>query len=241
MGGKAQRTNVAAGMSGSPVYVNGKLIGAVSLRMAQFSPDAICGITPIELMLEINANDTSRPTARDARPGKPVSRDTGRRARGSIRWRRWCRSNRRWCSPGCNRKRCAISARYSSSWVSARCRASGSVSTHGSKPAAGWENSLNPGDAVAGVLVDGDMGMSAFGTVTYNDGKRVLAFGHPLFNLGPVDMPMAKSEVVTDAGQPVPAEQNGERHGGRGRAAAGPAQRHHGRTRRHVADDSCDA
>jgi hypothetical protein len=40
------------------------------------------------------------------------------------------------------------------------------------------------------------MGISAFGTVTYNDGKRVLAFGHPLFNLGPVDMPMAKSEVV---------------------------------------------
>ena len=40
------------------------------------------------------------------------------------------------------------------------------------------------------------MGVSAFGTVTYNDGKRVLAFGHPLFNLGPVDMPLAKSEVV---------------------------------------------
>ena len=40
------------------------------------------------------------------------------------------------------------------------------------------------------------MGITGFGTVTYNDGKRVLAFGHPLFNLGPVDMPMAKSEVV---------------------------------------------
>ena len=61
---------------------------------------------------------------------------------------------------------------------------------------AGWEHSLNPGDSVAGVLVAGDMGISGFGTVTYNDGKRVLAFGHPFFNLGPVDMPMAKSEVV---------------------------------------------
>ena len=68
--------------------------------------------------------------------------------------------------------------------------------THGSKPVAGWEHALNPGDSVATVLVDGDMGISAFGTVTYNDGKRVLAFGHPLFNLGPVDMPLAKSEVV---------------------------------------------
>src|SRR5258708_28147677 len=51
MGGKARETNVAGGMSGSPVYVNGKLIGAVALRLSVFSPDAICGITPIELML----------------------------------------------------------------------------------------------------------------------------------------------------------------------------------------------
>src|SRR3954467_13951797 len=61
MGGKALRTNVAGGMSGSPVYYNGKLLGAVALRMSVFSPDAICGITPIELMLEINEFDKSRP------------------------------------------------------------------------------------------------------------------------------------------------------------------------------------
>src|SRR5512138_2542650 len=61
MGGKAIRTNVAGGMSGSPVYINGKLIGAVALRLSVFSPDAICGITPIELMLEINELDKSRP------------------------------------------------------------------------------------------------------------------------------------------------------------------------------------
>ncbi|MDQ6708084.1 MAG: hypothetical protein M3Z85_19175, partial [Acidobacteriota bacterium] len=61
MGGRAQRTNVAGGMSGSPVYIDGKLIGAVALRLSVFSPDAICGITPIELMLEINELDKSRP------------------------------------------------------------------------------------------------------------------------------------------------------------------------------------
>src|SRR5437016_5827587 len=61
MGGKAERTGVAGGMSGSPVYVDGKLIGAVALRLSQFSPDAICGITPIESMLEIQDFDTSRP------------------------------------------------------------------------------------------------------------------------------------------------------------------------------------
>ena len=48
MGGKATRTNVAGGMSGSPVYIDGKLVGAISLRLSVFSPDAICGITPID-------------------------------------------------------------------------------------------------------------------------------------------------------------------------------------------------
>ena len=60
MGGKAIRSGVAGGMSGSPVYVDGKLIGAVALRLSVFSPDAICGITPIGLMLEINDFDGYR-------------------------------------------------------------------------------------------------------------------------------------------------------------------------------------
>ena len=73
--GKAIRTNVAGGMSGSPVYIDGKLVGAVALRLSVFSPDAICGITPIELMLEINDFDKSRPE--DARtPDKLAPRST---------------------------------------------------------------------------------------------------------------------------------------------------------------------
>src|SRR5690242_15379949 len=73
LGGKAQRTNVAGGMSGSPVYIDGKLVGAIALRLSIFSPDAICGITPIELMLEINDFDQSRPS--DARtPDKAGAR-----------------------------------------------------------------------------------------------------------------------------------------------------------------------
>jgi hypothetical protein len=64
------------------------------------------------------------------------------------------------------------------------------------KPAAGWEHSLNPGEAISGVLVSGDMSVTGMGTVTYNDGKRVLAFDHQFFDLGPVDMPMAKSEIL---------------------------------------------
>jgi hypothetical protein len=186
MGGKAARTNVAKGMSGSPVYINGKLIGAVSLGLSQFSPDAICGITPIELMLEINGSDQSRPAAART-PGKAASLDP-MESLAPIE------------SPlvfsGMNGDTLRDFSSVFQQMGVRTVQGSGGVLTHGSKPVAGWEHALNPGDSVATVLVDGDMGISAFGTVTYNDGKRVLAFGHPLFNLGPVDMPLAKSEVV---------------------------------------------
>jgi hypothetical protein len=64
-------------------------------------------------------------------------------------------------------------------------------------PAKDWRTALQPGESVAAVLVSGDMTMTGGGTVTYNDGKRVLAFGHPMFNLGPVDMPLAKEDIIT--------------------------------------------
>ena len=90
MGGKAQRTNVAGGMSGSPVYIDGKLIGAVALRLSEFSPDAICGITPIELMLEINELDKSRPS--DARtPERCPGVRKRRRTCPAICWPAWLR------------------------------------------------------------------------------------------------------------------------------------------------------
>ena len=74
MGGKAARTNVAGGMSGSPVYIGGKLVGAVALRLSVFSPDAICGITPIDLMLEINDLDKTRPAEARTPDKNPAQR-----------------------------------------------------------------------------------------------------------------------------------------------------------------------
>jgi hypothetical protein len=65
------------------------------------------------------------------------------------------------------------------------------------EPAKDWRTSLQPGESIAAVLVSGDMSMTGAGTVTYNDGKNVLAFGHPMFNLGPVDMPIAKEDIIT--------------------------------------------
>ena len=211
MGGKAARTNVAGGMSGSPVYVNGKLIGAVALRLSVFSPDAICGITPIELMLEINDLDQSRPAdahtpdkllARMAEPASPTE-SLGQLVAAAAPA----------APPAPTPLMVPIEAPLVfSGFTSETMRAFaleleqlGITAVQGggagsglvtNKPAPGWQSSLNPGEPVAGVLVDGDMGVTGLGTVTYNDGKRILAFGHPFFSLGPINMPMSKGEVV---------------------------------------------
>src|SRR5580658_589114 len=217
MGGKAIRSGVAAGMSGSPVYIDGKLVGAVALRLSVFSPDAICGITPISLMLEINDFDKSRPE--DAKtPDKVIAQ------------------NRQVALPGVGPEgmmQQLVAAGVGQNQLPAQISSMVPIetplvfagfhesvlrdfaplfqqlgitvaqggSTTGStlqttKPVTGWEHSLNPGDTVAGVLVDGDMSISGAGTVSYKDGKRILAFGHPFFNLGPMDMPMTKGEVL---------------------------------------------
>lgn len=196
MGGRAERTNVAGGMSGSPVYVDGKLIGAVSLRMSVFSPDAICGITPIEQMIEINDFDSSRPPAAKAPnqradwkslpvPGEFAS------ASGMLQWidtplvmSGFQESTLREFAP-----------LFQQMGVQVAQGGAGSA-LRGSALSPNWKSALQPGDAVSGVLVSGDLSISAMGTVTYNDGKRVLAFGHPFLNLGPINMPMAQSEVV---------------------------------------------
>jgi hypothetical protein len=191
MGGKAKITNVAAGMSGSPVYIDGKLVGAVALRMSVFSPDAVCGITPIELMLEIPEFDQSRPM--DARtPDKPVA---SRAAAQIAQWNMTPIDTPLVLSGFSAQTITAFSPFFNQMGITAVQGGSGAGPLT-AKPVAGWRDSLNPGEAISGVLVSGDMSATGMGTVTYNDGKKVLAFGHPFFNLGPVDMPMAKSEIL---------------------------------------------
>jgi hypothetical protein len=207
--GKAIRTNVAGGMSGSPVYIDGKLVGAVALRLSVFSPDAICGITPIELMLEVNDFDKSRPS--DARvpgstgpsraavnlPTEMLRQVVSAGASGNLpaaqtmipietplSFAGFNEGVLREFSPFFQQLGMTVAAGGASS------------SARDSKPTPGWEHSLQPGDVVTGVLVSGDMSVSGMCTVTYNDGKNVLACGHSFFNLGPVDMPMSKGEVL---------------------------------------------
>jgi hypothetical protein len=206
--GKAERTNVAAGMSGSPVYIDGKLVGAISLRLSVFSPDAICGITPIKLMLEVNEFDRTRPA--DTRtpdklqaakvdlpiPGGLLGKVTSAARNSSemttmtpistpITLSGFSDETIRQFGPIFNQLGMSV----------AQGGAGGKLQS--ATPAADWATSMQPGESIAAVLVSGDMNMTGGGTVTYNDGKRVLAFGHPMFNLGPVDMPIAKDTIVT--------------------------------------------
>ena len=206
MGGKAERTNVAGGMSGSPVYIDGKLVGAVALRLSVFSPDAICGITPIELMLEVNDFDQSRPAdartpglkgkarAASSEPGSML--DTVVSAVGDLRGLTPIDTPLGFSGFTDEALRQFAPVFQQAGMIAVQSGGS-SATMQETKLAADWRTALAPGDAVSGILVTGDMGVSGMCTVTYNDGARVLACGHSFFNLGPVNMPMAKSEVTT--------------------------------------------
>jgi hypothetical protein len=210
LSGPALHTNVAGGMSGSPVYINSKLVGAISLRLSVFSPDAICGITPIQLMLDVNEFDNSRPAA-SRTPDKiqvasgslrlpeglaarvmaaagatPVSQDPVMQPIATpITMSGFTPQAIRTFAPIFNQLGLEV----------AQGGAGGALDSP--QPAGDWRTALQPGESIAAVLVSGDMTMTGGGTVTYNDGKRVLAFGHPMFNLGPVDMPIAKEDIIT--------------------------------------------
>jgi len=209
LGGEAVRTNVAGGMSGSPVYIDGKLVGAISLRLSVFSPDAICGITPAELMLEIKDFDQSQPAgartpdrvavrSQAALPGDLLAQAVAAGASPEILRQSPLmvpiETPLMFSGFGENVLR-VFGPLFGQLGMSA-VQGGASSTTYTAKPVPGWQNALRPGDPVAGVLVSGDMSITGLGTVTYNDGRHVLAFGHSFFNLGPVDMPMSKADVL---------------------------------------------
>lgn len=202
LGGKGQRTNVAAGMSGSPVYFDGKLLGAISLRFSVFSPDAIAGITPIELMLEINELDRSRPPqvpAPSAGDAAALFENLGVRVWNSINAEQ----------PVDDRQFQPIETPVVVSGLhdgvldvmGGWFRRQGYRFVQGGASARSLEkgdpaNSLQPGEPIAAVLISGDMSATALGTTSYNDGRKVLGFGHAMFNSGPIEAPLATGDVV---------------------------------------------
>jgi hypothetical protein len=194
---------VIAGMSGSPVYIGGRLIGSVSYGLSSFSRKPIAGITPIEDILKISAAPGPAASVEISDIKIDFSRENARHVAEAIRNELSARMN---FSPA--RSFSPIKLFASSSGFSPE-----SVSfLHGlfvplqtmavgkeidSKKLGADMFSVRPADAVAIPLVRGDASYTATGTVTHVDGQKIYVFGHPFFNLGTVDFPLHKAEIIS--------------------------------------------
>lgn len=201
--GKGLETiGVAAGMSGSPVFIDGKLAGAVAFSWP-FSNEAIAGITPIDAMRKLSTLGTGGTSPAPSLPQPPV--ELAELMAGRIPKDLLERELAR-LQP----KMAMMDARASVQWATMGFgeqsqgilrRALGSASPSGRSTsvngAGAGKKDLSLGSAVAAVLVDGDLHISAVGTVTDRYDDHVLAFGHPFLGMGTIQVPMATAEVVT--------------------------------------------
>jgi hypothetical protein len=207
-GTKVEYTGVVAGMSGSPVYLNGKLAGALAFRIGEFSKEPIAGVTPIADMLEINALDKSpaeevsaiKPSVANA-AGKTAAPGDGATFPGSVQ------NFAEYLKPidtplvfnGFSEEAVRQFAPQFASAGVMPVMGAGSVSEE-KQP-----EPLEAGSAVSAILVRGDMDIAATCTVTYIDPQRLLACGHPLLQFGSVDLPMNKAQVLATLPSPLNA------------------------------------
>jgi hypothetical protein len=215
-GGPLAQTGVIAGMSGSPVYLDGKLLGAVSYSLGAFSKEPIAGITPIAEMIDAATLDTPRPPiGTRARLELPVTRDSVAAA---------MRASMSWARPFADRPGdvqvfgAGVSGQVATMLrpIATPLSLGGfspevadllgtSFRDYGFLPVAGaaagqapdMTGPLRPGSAVGVHIVSGDFSMGATGTVTEVIGNKVYAFGHPFFNLGPIAFPMTQAYIHT--------------------------------------------
>ena len=207
-GKKVEYTGVVAGMSGSPVYLNGKLAGALAFRIGEFSKEPIAGVTPIADMLEINALDKS--PAEEAAATKPgVSNAAGKTA-GPGEGASLSASTQDFASV---LKPIDTPLVFNGFSEETMHRFAGQFASAGILPVMGagsvsedkQQEPLEAGSAVSAILVRGDMDIAATCTVTYIDPQRLLACGHPLLQFGSVDLPMNKAEVLATLPSPLNA------------------------------------
>jgi hypothetical protein len=196
-GTKPEYTGVVAGMSGSPVYIDGKLVGALAFRIGEFSKEPIAGVTPIQEMLEIDVLDKrSSPDPAPATPANPNV--TVRTSSGAQPASPSLQSFGNYLKPidtplvfnGFSEE---TLQRYASQFAAAGIVP---VMGIGSSSNTKQPEPIEPGSAISAVLVRGDMDVAATCTVTYIDPERLLACGHPLLQFGKVDLPMTKATVL---------------------------------------------
>jgi hypothetical protein len=203
-GAKVEYTGVVAGMSGSPVYFNGKLAGAVAFRIGEFSKEPIAGVTPISEMLEISAIDstpTNVPVQTKSIPSIPAK--TSGPGTASLPAESFTNYLRPIEAP-------LVFSGFSEDAIQ---QFAPQFASEGIVPVMGVGSTsdikqpepLEPGSAVSAVLVRGDMDISATCTVTYIDAGHLLACGHPLLQFGKVDLPMTKAQVLATVPSPLNA------------------------------------
>lgn len=207
-----EESGVVAGMSGSPVYLEGRLAGAVASGWG-FAKLPIAGVTPIESMLRIESAAT--PSGLPPPGPRPLSTEFARRPGeddGPLLDRLTAAFDRRLpppptpgapglLAPVVAGVAQAASVRLASLLprVGLPVPASGPPAAHSQAQPEASEPTprLEPGSSIVALLVDGDLQLGATGTVThvYPDG-RFLAFGHPLLNLGELDLPVAEAPIL---------------------------------------------
>jgi hypothetical protein len=203
-GQKAEYTGVVAGMSGSPVYFDGKLAGALSFRIGEFSKEPIAGVTPIAEMLEINALDRSAaPAPVEAKTVAAAPSKTSSAGVSPLPLNNYASYLKPIEAP-------LVFSGFSQDAVerfAPQFAAEGIVPVMGAGSAsdAKQPEPLEPGSAVSAILVRGDMDIAATCTVTYMDAHHLLACGHPLLQFGMVDLPMTKAEVLATLPSPLNA------------------------------------
>jgi hypothetical protein len=204
-GDKPEYTGVVAGMSGSPVYIDGRLVGAISYRIGQFTKEPIAGITPIESMLQVRDGDGASPVGMQRAEEQRTNTGVLRSAQDDDSFSRLGGQQpemRPMETP-------LVFGGFSQETVQRfgdRFRAMGLTPVAGlggADPKAVQPEPLVPGSAVSAVLVRGDLSMAGTCTVTYVDPKLLLACGHPITQYGPVDMPMTKADVLTSLASPL--------------------------------------
>jgi SpoIVB peptidase S55 len=203
-GAKAEYTGVVAGMSGSPVYLDGKLAGAVAFRIGEFSKEPIAGVTPINEMLEISALDRTPASGPvEAKAAASLSSKTASPGVATLPETNFANYLKPIDTPLVfNGFSDDTVQRFASRFASAGIVP---VMGMGSVSDAKQPEPLEPGSAVSAILVRGDMDIAATCTVTYMDANQLLACGHPLMQFGMVDMPMTKAQVLATLPSPLNA------------------------------------
>jgi hypothetical protein len=192
-GAGLEHAGVMQGMSGSPVYIDGRLVGAVALAFP-FSKDPIAGIRPIEDMLRTTVAPARQPAhpalfapeiTASVQPAGTVSVGDARMAAIStpVSFSGFSERTIEYFAP--QLKRLGLEPRQG-------------VSGGGNPRAgAGHASELRPGEMITVQLMSGDMSVGADGTVTAIDGKRIYAFGHQFLSTGDTELPFARAEVIT--------------------------------------------